>query len=105
MGTTTYINQGQVASFGEGAQAYNNTLHQIVTDLSRLHEHMAANSNTPEQQSATDDIAKARQAAQEQDEVKMRQHLQNAGKWVLDCAKEIGTEVTAEYLKKLTLGL
>ncbi len=34
----------------------------------------------------------------------MRQHLKNAGKFALDCAKEIGTDVLTEYLKKITVG-
>jgi hypothetical protein len=58
----------------------------------------------PAQNADADEVAKAEQAAKQQDEPKMRQHLKNAGKFALDCAKTIGTDVAAEYLKKMTLG-
>jgi hypothetical protein len=57
------------------------------------------------QKAAADEIAKAEQAAREQNEPKMRQHLKNAGKFALDCAQKIGAEALAEYLKKMTLGM
>lgn len=101
----TYINQGQVGAMGKDAQAQNNIFQQIATDLSHLHEYMDANATTPEQQASAADVAAAAQAAKAQDKPKMQQYLKNAGKWALNCAKEIGTDVAAEYLKKVTLGL
>lgn len=105
MGDTYNIQGGQVGAVGKGAIAAGNTFQQIVTDLSRLRDYMAANADTPEQQAAAEDVAKAEQAAQKQDEATMGKYLKSAGKWALDCAKEIGTDVAAEYLKKVTLGL
>jgi hypothetical protein len=43
--------------------------------------------------------------AREQDEPALRQHLKNAGRFALDCAKTVGTDIAAEYLKKVTLGM
>jgi hypothetical protein len=35
----------------------------------------------------------------------MQRHLKKAGKFALDCAQKIGTDVLTEYLKKITLGM
>jgi hypothetical protein len=99
-----YINYGQTAAMGKNASASGNIFQQITPELSRLHEAMRNAAANPAQNAAADEVAKAEQAAKQQDESKMRQHLKNAGKFALDCAKTIGTDVAAEYLKKMTLG-
>lgn len=104
MGDTYNINGGQIGAIGKKALAAGNTFQQITADLSRLHEEMRRTASTPEQQAAAEDVANAEQAARQQDEPTMQRHLKNAGKWALDCAQTIGTDVLAEYLKKLTLG-
>jgi uncharacterized protein YjbI with pentapeptide repeats len=96
----TYNNYGQAAAMGKKAEATSNTFQQITTDLSRLHEEMQRSAKTPEQRAAAEDVAKAAQAAREQNEPAMQRHLKNAGKFALDCAKTIVTDVTAECLKK-----
>jgi hypothetical protein len=101
----TYINYGQTAAMGQNASASGNTFQQITADLSRLHEEMQRSAKTPEQRAAAEDVAKAAQAASEQNEPAMQRHLKNAGKFVVDFAKNIVTDVTAEYLKKITLGM
>ena len=101
----TYNNYGQVAAMGKKASASGNTFQQITADLSRLHEAMRNTAASPEQKAAAEDVAKAEQAARQQDEPTMRRHLKHAGKFALDCAKEIGTDVLTEYLKKITLGM
>jgi hypothetical protein len=60
---------------------------------------------SPEQRAAAEDVAKAAQAAREQNEPAMLQHLKSAGRFALDFAKNVVTDVTAEYLKKVTLGM
>jgi len=35
----------------------------------------------------------------------MERYLKNAGKFALDCAEKIGTDVLTEYLKTITLGI
>ena len=105
MGDTYNIHGGQIGAVGQSASASGNTFQQITADLSRLHEEMQRSAKTPEQRAAAEDVAKATQAAREQNEPAMRQHLKNAGKFVLDCTQKIGVEALAEYLKKMTLGM
>ncbi|WPD24013.1 MAG: pentapeptide repeat-containing protein [Candidatus Electrothrix scaldis] len=105
MGDTYNISGGQVGAVGKSAISTGNTFQQIVTDLSRLHEEMQRTASTPEQQAAAQDVAKAEQAARQEDESTMRQHLKSAGQWALDCAQQIGTDVVTEYLKKMTTGM
>lgn len=105
MGDTYNIHGGQIGAVGQSASASGNTFQQITADLSRLHEEMQRSAKTPEQRAAAEDVAKAAQAAREQNEPAMLQHLKNAGKFALDCAKTVGTDVAAEYLKKVTLGM
>lgn len=103
MGDTTYnisVSGGQIAAVGTNASASGNTFQQITADLSRLHEEMQRSAKTPEQRAATEDVAKAAQAAREQNKPAMLQHLKNAGKFALDCAKTVGTDVAADILKK-----
>jgi uncharacterized protein YjbI with pentapeptide repeats len=100
MGDTYNIHGGQIGAIGQSASASGNTFQQITADLSRLHEEMQRSAKTSEQRAATEDVAKAAQAASEQNEPALRQHLKNAGKFALDCAKTIGTDVAAECLKK-----
>ncbi|MCW5205780.1 pentapeptide repeat-containing protein [Desulfobulbus sp. F5] len=96
----TYNNYGQTGAMGKNASATGNTFQQITAELSRLHEEMQRSAKTPEQRAAAEDVAKAAQAASEQNEPAMQRHLKNAGKFVVDFAKNIVTDVTAEYLKK-----
>ncbi|XCN74482.1 MAG: pentapeptide repeat-containing protein [Candidatus Electrothrix aestuarii] len=105
MGDTYNISGGQVGAVGKSAISTGNTFQQIVNDLSRLHQEMRRSSTTPEQQAAAQDVAKAEQAARQEDELTMKQHLKNAGQWALDCAQKIGTDVVTEYLKKITTGM
>ncbi|CAK8725059.1 hypothetical protein KKHLCK_15750 [Candidatus Electrothrix laxa] len=105
MGDTYNIQGGQVGAVGKKAIATGNIFQQITPELSHLHQEMQNNAATPEQQAATQDVAKAKQAAQQGDEPTMQQHLKNGGQWALDCAQKVGTDVLIEYLKKLTTGM
>ncbi|MCW5199193.1 pentapeptide repeat-containing protein [Desulfobulbus sp. F1] len=105
MGDTYNIHGGQIGAVGQSASASGNTFQQITADLSRLHEEMQRSAKTPEQRTAAEDVAKAAQAASEQNEPAMQRHLKNAGRFAVDCAKSIGTEALSEYLKKITLGM
>jgi uncharacterized protein YjbI with pentapeptide repeats len=105
LGDTNNFTNCQIAAVGSGATATENTFfQQVVNDLFRLHEEMRNKAETPKQQAAAEDIAKAEQAARQQDEQTMQQHLKNAGQWALDCAQKVGTDVLTEYLKKVTIG-
>jgi uncharacterized protein YjbI with pentapeptide repeats len=107
MGDTCNINiyGGQIGAVGQSASASGNIFQQITPELSHLHEEMRNAAANPAQNAAADEVAKAEQAAKQQDEPKMRQHLKNAGKFAVDCAQKIGSEALAEYLKKMTLGM
>jgi len=106
MGDIYNISGGQIGAIGQHASASGNIfLQQITPELSRLHEAMRNAAANPAQNAAADEVAKAEQAAKQQDEPKMRQHLKNAGKFALDCAQKIGSEALVEYLKKMTLGM
>jgi hypothetical protein len=105
MGDTYNISGGQVGAVGKSAIATGNTFQQIINDLSRLHQEMQRSATTPEEQAATQNVAKAEQAARQEDEPTMQQHLKNAGQWAWDCAQKIGTDVVTEYLKKITTGM
>jgi hypothetical protein len=105
MGDNYYISGGQIGAIGQNASASGNTFQQITADLSRLHEEMQRSAKTPEQRAAAEDVAKAAQAASEQNEPAMQRHLKNAGRFAVDFAKNIVTDVTAEYFKKITLGM
>lgn len=105
MGDTYNISGGQVGAVGKSAISTGNTFQQIINDLSRLHEEMQRTATNPKQEAAAQDVAKAEQAARQEDEATMQQHLKNAGQWALDCAQKIGTDVVTEYLKKMTTGL
>ena len=104
MGDTYNIHGGQIGAIGKKSLAAGNTFQQITADLSRLHEEMQRTASNSEQQAAAEDVAKAEQAARQQDEPAMQRHLKNAGKFALDCAQKIGTDVLTEYLKKITIG-
>jgi len=101
----TYNNYGQTGAMGKNASASGNIFQQITPELSRLHEEMRNAAANPAQNAAADEVAKAEQAAKQQDEPKMRQHLKNAGKFAVDCVQKIGAEALSEYLKKVTLGM
>uniref|UniRef100_UPI004057C80C pentapeptide repeat-containing protein n=1 Tax=Candidatus Electronema sp. TaxID=2698783 RepID=UPI004057C80C len=101
MGDQYQIYGGQIAAVGKNASVSGNTFQQITADLSRLHEEMQSSAKTPEQRAAAEDVAKAAQAASEQNEPAMLQHLKNAGKFALDFAKTVGTDVAADILKKV----
>lgn len=99
----TYINKGQTGAMGNKAQSANNTFQQLLIladDLSKLKDFMRNTAYSPEQKATVDEVIRAEQAARNGDESKMMNHLKNAGKWALDAAREIGTDVAAEVIKK-----
>ncbi len=105
MGDIYNISGGQIGAVGQSASASGNIFQQITPELSRLHEAMRNAAANPAQNAAADEVAKAEQAAKQQNEPKMRQHLKKAGKFAVDCAQKIGAEALSEYLKKVTLGM
>lgn len=100
-----HIYGGQFGAVGQKATASGNTFQQIINELSRLREEMMSQAKTPEQRTAAEDVAKAEEAARQQNEPAMRRYLQKAGQWALDCAQRIGADVATEYLKKTIAGM
>lgn len=109
----TYNSKGQVGAMGRGAQATQNTFLQLWQDeclnitlsvladeFSKLRNEMQNKATSIEQEISIDEVANAEQAARDGDGPKMLGHLKKAGKWALECAKEIGTDFAAAVIKK-----
>ncbi len=123
--TAAFINQGQVflnqdryevhqaGAVGPGARADRtvfrnispgNNLLRLAPDLAKLREAMVSNSSSPAHYVAVGEVAAAEQAANAGDEPSALEHLKKAGKWALDVATKIGSEVAAAALRT-SLGL
>jgi hypothetical protein len=107
------ITGGNIGAVGDQAQAHNiiqvsnQTLGSIdmmnlASDLARLRTEARSEATEPEHDIAVSEIAKAEKAAQEGQGSKVVEHLKAAGKWALDIATKIGTDVAAEAIKKST---
>ena len=108
---------GQAGAVGPGAHAHDMPLQQVwnqfkgSTNLSTLAEELATlrsalrtRSSTADQDIAVGVIAEAERAAKQGDGQTAIASLASAGKWALQVAQEIGTNLAAEVLKK-SLGL
>ena len=123
--TAAFINHGQVfvtqdryevqqaGAVGPGARATRTTfrnispavdLSRLASDLTKLREAMASDSTSPSHYVAVGEVAAAEQAAQVGDQPAAFEHLKKAGKWALDVATKIGSEVASAALKT-SLGL
>jgi hypothetical protein len=105
------ITGGNIGAVGDQAQAHNivqvsnQTLGSIdmtnlASDLARLRAEARREATEPEHDIAVSEIAKAEKAAQEGVSSKVVEHLKAAGKWALDVATKIGTDVAVEAIKK-----
>lgn len=106
-------NINQAGAVGLNASANNNVFNQINyslpanTDYELLAEQLVTLKQTlieratsPEHFTAIADVAIAEEATKTKDGNKIVKSLLSAGKWVLDAAKDIGTDIVAEIIKK-----
>ncbi|MFB7618764.1 hypothetical protein [Kitasatospora sp. NPDC056181] len=106
MESHNYNASGQIGAFGEGASASNNTfnqiwsqhsqelnLEQLAADLGMLRAAMQKEARSADELISASDIAKAEIEATKGNGPASLEHLKSAGKWALDMAKNIGTEV------------
>ncbi|PZR01576.1 MAG: hypothetical protein DI539_28390, partial [Flavobacterium psychrophilum] len=106
-----HINQAQ--NVGDHIVALNNTLtqqnnalpantnyEQLADELSRLRALLEGKASTPAHHAAIEEVKQAEESAKSKDGNKVVRSLVSAGKWVLDAAKDITTDVLAEVIKK-----
>lgn len=104
-----YLNQGQAGAMGRDAQAYNNVfqhvnLSSLADELARLKAEMQKQAHSSEQHISAEEVSHAESAVRKGEKSKVVGHLKKAGQWALNCAKEIGTDVASEVIKK-SMGL
>lgn len=103
---------GQAGAVGPGSHAHDMNFNQIwhevgstvnldqlADDLARLRNALRSEANTAEHDHAIGQVANAEIAARSGDGPTALQHLAKAGKWVLDVATKIGTEVAVAAMK------
>jgi hypothetical protein len=73
---------------------------KLAEELSRLREAMRARATAPEHDVAIGAVASAEIEAQEGRGPRLLEHLSKAGKWALDCARELGVQMAAEAIKR-----
>ena len=71
----------------------------LADELGRLRGLLRADASTPDHDVAIGAVAEAESAARSGDGPKALQHLQRAGKWVLDVATKIGAEIASSAIK------
>jgi GTPase SAR1 family protein len=111
MGDT--YNTNQAGAVGPFSSANNNTLNQLINnlpdnadyalltqELAALKQKLIDQAATPEQYKAIANVAEAEIAAQKKDGNQVLKALTASGKWVLDIAKDLGTSVLSEIIKK-----
>jgi hypothetical protein len=80
------------------------SLTDLAQQLSLLRTQLRSHATTAEQDAAVGAVASAEMAARNGDGPKAFQHLRDAGKWTLDIAIKLGTEVAAAAIRQ-SLGL
>lgn len=76
----------------------------MARDLEILKNQLQNQAKTPKQKQAVIEVAMAEDEAKAKNGPKMIEYLKKGGKWTLDTATEIGTNVAAEVIKKALLG-
>jgi len=104
----------QAGAMGPNAQASNNTFTQatagggdinfavLAPELARVRAAMRSEAKTAAHDIAIAEIAKAEEAANNGNAKGVVEHLKSAGKWALETATKIGTEVAAKTIEKYT---
>lgn len=106
-------NVGEAGAVGPGAknfqQIWNQAgttidLAQLAQQLSTLRDALQKESSKPEHSAAIHAVAAAEKEAKNGDGAKVLNHLSKVGKWVLEAATKLGTDVAAAAIEK-SLGL
>jgi len=110
-------NVNQAGAVGPNSSASNNTFNQVnyslpentdydqlTIELSELRQLLLSKATLPEHYTAIGEVVQAEEASKVKDGNKVVKSLKTAGTWVLNFAKEIGTKVLSEIIKK-QLGL
>lgn len=113
MGDKNEFKNSQIGAVGSNAISTNNSFQQmnynvpenlnfdkLHSQLTQLRENLAAKAKSPEEFKAISEVAEAELASKDKDGNKVVRHLKDAGKWVLDTAKDIGVDVVTELIKK-----
>lgn len=109
------ITGGQQGAVGDHAKAenfvqvWNNVAEQIdleklKAELNQLRTEARSQAKSPNEDIIVSELANAEIAASQDDGPKVLRHLANAGKWALDLATKIGTNVAAAAIKQ-SIGL
>ena len=77
---------------------------ELAGQLEKLRDHMLANASGIAQLKAINAVENAREGADEKDGNKVLNALSAVGRWALDAATDIGTDIAAEVIKK-SLGI
>jgi hypothetical protein len=72
----------------------------LADELATLKQVLISKAISPEHFTAIAEISKAEEATKSKDGNKVVKSLLSAGKWVLDAARDIGTNIVAEIIKK-----
>lgn len=109
MGDTYNIN-GQVGAVGSSAKAEANNFQQIslqakdftalTEELATLRTELRKKATEPEHDEALGAIAAAEKAARKGDESTLKEHLKSAGKWAMDAATKLGTNIAAKAIEQ-----
>ena len=104
---------GQVGAFGPNSLAVNNRFTQVsqqtscgldlptlATELATLRNSMRSQATEIEHDEAVASIGVAENWAKKEDGARALEHLKYAGKWALDVATNIGTNVAAKAIQK-----
>jgi hypothetical protein len=105
-------NINQAGAVGPNSTASNNTFNQLnnslpentdyeklTTELFELRQSLLPKAKLPEHYIAIGELTKAEEASRSKDGNTVIKSLVAAGKWVLDAAKDIGTDVLTEVIK------
>ncbi|OSZ79431.1 hypothetical protein CAP35_14610 [Chitinophagaceae bacterium IBVUCB1] len=106
-------NINQAGAVGPNSSANNNVFNQtnytlpdntnyelLSSELAKLKQELIGKATLPEHYIAIGEVANAEEATKNKDGNKVVKSLLTAGKWVLDAATNIGTNVVAEIINK-----
>lgn len=109
------IENSQIGAVGNNNAVADNTFNQQINssyesvdfaelkrELQELRKNLLSKAETTEHFIAIGEIANAEKASEENDGNKVVKHLKAAGNWVLDAARDIGTNVITDLVKKQT---
>ncbi len=106
----TEYNIGQInaatVAIGDQAQANSGVSHTVIgdhltilQDLTELRDQMQSRAATPDQDLAVVAIDRAIESARAGDSQRATDYLRQAGRWALDVATAVGTEVAAAAIR------